>query len=116
MSMIKLNYNNMMSRALGKQGITDEQLDNLLPALRQAKIELEKRRGKQMQGWMLSPYNQDGVVNEILKTAAEVQSRCDAFVVLGIGGSSSICTTTNCPVPFANIPVCTSSTTSTPNV
>ena len=88
MSMIKLNYNNMMSRALGKQGITDEQLDNLLPALRQAKIELEKRRGKQMQGWMLSPYNQDGVVNEILKTAAEVQSRCDAFVVLGIGGSA----------------------------
>lgn len=88
MSMIKLNYNNMLSNALGEQGITDEQLRAIAPALRQARFNVEQRRGEGMQGWMLSPYNQDEVVEDILATAKDVQARCDAFVVLGIGGSA----------------------------
>lgn len=86
--MIKLNYNNMMSRVLGEQGITDEQLSALIPSLAEAQAAVEKNRGVHMHGWMLSPYNQDEVVRDILKVAADVQKRCDAFVVLGIGGSA----------------------------
>lgn len=88
MGMIKVNYNNMLSRTLGAQGITDEQLREISPALRQARANAELKRGEGMQGWMLSPYNQKEVVKEILKVAADVQKRCDAFVVLGIGGSA----------------------------
>lgn len=88
MSMIKVNYNNMLSKVLGEQGITDEQLRAISPAMRKARFNVEQKRGEGMQGWMLSPYNQDDVVEEILKTAADVQKRCDAFVVLGIGGSA----------------------------
>lgn len=85
---VKLNYNNMMSRVLGDEGITDKQLASLVPALTKARNAVEAKRGEGMQGWMLSPYNQDAVVERILKVAADIQQSCDAFVVLGIGGSA----------------------------
>lgn len=88
MNTIKVNYNNMLSRVLGSQGITDKQIESIVPALQQARLNVENNRGQCMQGWMDSPYNQDKVVQDILKTAKDVQSRCDAFVVLGIGGSA----------------------------
>ncbi len=88
MNTIKVNYNNMLSRVLGSQGITDKQIESIVPALQQARLNVENNRGQGMQGWMDSPYNQDKVVQDILKTAKDVQSRCDAFVVLGIGGSA----------------------------
>ena len=88
MNTIKVNYNNMLSRVLGSQGITDKQIESIVPALQQARLNVENNRGQGMQGWMDSPYNQDKAVQDILKTAKDVQSRCDAFVVLGIGGSA----------------------------
>lgn len=85
---ITLNYNNMMTDAIGEKGIAYEQLNALIPALQQAHNTVEANRGKDMQGWMNSPYNQDEVVKSILKTAEDVRKRYDAFVVLGIGGSA----------------------------
>lgn len=41
-----------------------------------------------MMGWADLPYNQDGVVEDILATAKAVQKDFDNFVVLGIGGSA----------------------------
>ena len=78
----------MLSRVFGSQGITDKQIESIVPALQQARLNVENNRGQGMQGWMDSPYNQDKAVQDILKTAKDVQSRCDAFVVLGIGGSA----------------------------
>lgn len=85
---IKVNYNNMMESSLGDKGITDEQIAELLPVARAAHAGVEAGRGKGMQGWMDSPYNQDDVVERINKVAKRVQGACDAFVVLGIGGSA----------------------------
>ena len=85
---IKVNYNNMMESSLGDKGITDEQIAELLPVAKAAHAGVEAGRGKGMQGWMDSPYNQDDVVERINKVAKRVQGACDAFVVLGIGGSA----------------------------
>ena len=85
---IKVNYNNMMESSLGDKGITDEQIAELLPVARAAHAGVEAGRGKGMQGWMDSPYNQDDVVERINNVAKRVQGACDAFVVLGIGGSA----------------------------
>lgn len=85
---IKVNYNNMMENALGAKGITDKQIEELLPLAVKAHQGVEAGRGKGMQGWMDSPYNQDDVVERINKVAKRVQNNCDAFVVLGIGGSA----------------------------
>ena len=39
-------------------------------------------------GWTELPYNQNEIVEDILKTAKEVRSKFKYFVVLGIGGSA----------------------------
>ena len=85
---IRLNYNNMMEQVLGANGITDKQLTDLIPLAKAAHKGVEEGRGKAMQGWMDSPYDQADVVERINKVAKRVQAKCDAFVVLGIGGSA----------------------------
>ena len=85
---IRLNYNNMMEQVLGANGITDKQLTDLIPLAKAAHKGVEEGRGKAMQGWMDSPYDQADVVERINKVAKRVQAKCDAFVVLAIGGSA----------------------------
>lgn len=85
---VKLNYNNMMSTKLGERGFTDEQLRAAFPLAEQAHKGVEQGRGKNMQGWMDSPFNQDEVVLRIQKTAERIQKKFKNFVVLGIGGSA----------------------------
>lgn len=85
---IKVNYNNMMSYALGEQGITDEELNLHVSLAAQAHRSVEEGRGNNMQGWMDSPYNQDEIVKQINACAKKIQDTCENFVVLGIGGSA----------------------------
>lgn len=85
---VKVNYNNMMSYALGQQGVTDEELNSHVFLAKKAHKSVEAGRGKDMQGWMDSPYNQDEVVSQILAAAKRIQNACENFVVLGIGGSA----------------------------
>lgn len=85
---VKLNYNNMMANKLGSRGFTDEQIEAALPIAQAAHRGVENGRGKNMQGWMDSPYNQDEVVARIQKTAARIAKNYKNFVVLGIGGSA----------------------------
>lgn len=85
---IKLNYNNMMESAIGDKGITQAELDSHIELAKAAHAGVEQHRGQGMQGWMDSPYNQDEVVARINQVAKRVQNSCDAFVVLGIGGSA----------------------------
>ncbi len=85
---IKVNYNNMMQRVLGEQGITDQQLQQNADLCLHAHQTVEQNRGKGMQGWMDSPYNQQDVVERIKEVAKRIQNECETFVVLGIGGSA----------------------------
>ena len=85
---IRLDVNPMMAEYVGPRGISRAELDAKIPAMKQAHAAVEAGRGKDMQGWMDLPYNQDKIVAEIEKTAAEIRGEFEAFVVLGIGGSA----------------------------
>lgn len=85
---IQVNYNNMMASVIGKRGITDSELQNIMPLIKTAHGKVESGRGSAMQGWMDSPYNQAEVVDRIEKLALNIQNRFENFVVLGIGGSA----------------------------
>ncbi len=85
---IRLDVNPMMAEYVGSHGITREELNAKVPAMKQAYAAVEAGRGKDMQGWMDLPYNQDAIVTEIEKTAKEIRSEFETFVVLGIGGSA----------------------------
>ena len=85
---IRLDVNPMMAEYVGSRGISRAELDAKIPAMKQAYAAVEAGRGKDMQGWIDLPYNQEAVVAEIEKTAKEIRSEFEAFVVLGIGGSA----------------------------
>ena len=85
---IRLDVNPMMAEYVGPRGISRAELDAKIPAMKQAHAAVEAGLGKDMQGWMDLPYNQDKIVAEIEKTAEEIRGEFEAFVVLGIGGSA----------------------------
>ncbi len=85
---ITVNYNNMMQYALGERGISDAELKEQEILAQSAHFQVEAARGRGMQGWMESPYDQAEVVKQIKATAARIRKRYEAFVVLGIGGSA----------------------------
>ena len=85
---IRLDVNPMMAEYVGEHGIARAEMEALSGAMRDAHAMVEAGRGKGMQGWMDLPYNQEAVVAEIEKTAKEIRSEFETFVVLGIGGSA----------------------------
>ena len=85
---LTFDFNNMMSGAVGKDGITDGEINGCAAKAAEARAAVLAEAGKGWQGWMNLPYNQDEIVKDILECAVSVRSRCDAFVVLGIGGSA----------------------------
>ncbi len=88
-SAIKFDYNNMMSTYVGdKEGITDKELASTKNLAIQAHTYFKLNRGTGMMGWSELPYNQNDVVKDVINTAKIVRRNCDAFVVLGIGGSA----------------------------
>lgn len=85
---ITVNYNNMMSYALGEHGISDAQLKEKEILAQSAHFLVEAARGVDMQGWMDCPYEQSETVKSIKSTAARIRKKFENFVVLGIGGSA----------------------------
>ena len=85
---ISINYNNMMKHTIGEQGISEIEYKSHTTLAQFAHAKVEEGRGKGMQGWMDSPYNQKEVVKQINATAKRIKKTCESFVVLGIGGSA----------------------------
>lgn len=83
---LRLDYNNMMSDMLGEHGIREEEIDGISEQLNQACRALVENRGNMR--WRELPYNQNQIVEDIIKAAEEIRKRCEYFVVLGIGGSA----------------------------
>ena len=83
---LRLDYNNMMSDMLGERGIQEEEIDGISEQLNQACRALVENRGNMR--WRELPYNQNQIVEDIIKAAEEIRKRCEYFVVLGIGGSA----------------------------
>ena len=85
---LKLDYNNMMAEFVGKEGFTEEELEEGLKQARRAYRAVMTSRGEGMTGWMDLPVAQTEIVKDIMSTAREVRKKFDNFVVLGIGGSA----------------------------
>ena len=85
---IRMDYNNMMSASVGKDGFTDKNLTAIEEELAKAFDAVEAGKGKGMMGWADLPYNQDEVVEDIIETAKQIRKNYEYFVVLGIGGSA----------------------------
>ena len=83
---LRLDYNNMMSDMLGENGIREEEIENISEQLGQASQALAENRGSMR--WRELPYNQNQIVEDIIRAAEEIRKRCEYFVVLGIGGSA----------------------------
>ncbi len=78
----------MMAEFVGKEGFTDEELEEGLKQARRAYRAVMTSRGEGMTGWMDLPVAQTEIVKDIMSTAREVRKKFDNFVVLGIGGSA----------------------------
>ena len=87
---VTLDYNNMTDTFLGDKGFTDAQLSKYSSKAAAAFRYVKENRGKDelFMGWTELPYNQNEIVDDILKTAKEVRKNFQYFVVLGIGGSA----------------------------
>ena len=86
---LRFDYNNMMAEFVGeKEGYTKAKLDLLKDKAASAYKTVHANRGTGMMGWSELPYNQNEIVEDIIKTAEDVRKNFDTFVVLGIGGSA----------------------------
>ena len=85
---LKLDYNNMMAEFVGKEGFTEEELEDGLKQARRAYRAVMTSRGEGMTGWMDLPSSQTEIVKDIISTARDIRRKFDNFVVLGIGGSA----------------------------
>lgn len=87
---LTVDYNNMMSAALGEKGFTDEKLASYAGKAQTAYRFVANNRGRDelYMGWTELPYNQKEIVADILETAAGIRKNFRYFVVLGIGGSA----------------------------
>lgn len=85
---IKFDFNNMMESSIGAQGIKESEIDALAQQAADAYAYFEKNRGTGWMGWSELPYNQKDIVEDIIKTAADIRANYENFVVLGIGGSA----------------------------
>lgn len=86
---LKLDYNNMMADYIGeKEGFSADVFNKNKKIINDAYNTVSANRGTGMMGWTELPYNQKGIVEDIIKTAKDIKKKFDNFVVLGIGGSA----------------------------
>ena len=83
---IRIDYTNMFTAACGPHGITEDELHAEFEAGKKAIASLRAKRDQIR--WRNLPYNQAEIVAKINSVAADVRSRAESFVVLGIGGSA----------------------------
>lgn len=87
--LVQLDVNHLMSDMLGERyGISPDTINAYQQAAKAAFHNVKLNRGKGWLGWTELPYDQDEIVNDIQRTAAQIRARFKSFVVLGIGGSA----------------------------
>lgn len=78
---------------LKERGITEEQIKELIPSIEKGhKILMEARKNEalriqNMQQWLALPYQEEQLVNEIIKTADDFSAKYENIISFGIGGS-----------------------------
>ncbi len=85
---IKLDYNNMMSEAIGKEGFNKADFAGVKDRVDFAVNYFNEKAGSGFMGWTKLHDQQDAICADIIATATEIRSNFKNFVVLGIGGSA----------------------------
>jgi glucose-6-phosphate isomerase len=104
-SRLTIDYRNAMAAAVGPaHGVTDAMLDEIAPVIAGQHARLAAERAAGGQRWMELP-SDTALVAEIEAFAAEVRSRYQDFILVGIGGSSlgAIATVQALTHPFRNL-------------
>jgi glucose-6-phosphate isomerase len=104
-SRLTIDYRNAMAAAVGPaHGVTDAMLDEIAPVIAGQHARLAAERAGGGQRWMELP-SDTALVAEIEAFAAEVRSRYQDFILVGIGGSSlgAIATVQALTHPFRNL-------------
>ncbi|MEI6101931.1 MAG: glucose-6-phosphate isomerase [Eubacteriales bacterium] len=83
---MKIDFNNMLKPAIGPHGIALDVVERM--SVRIADVHKGMCAKKDAMAWRALPYNQDEIAADMEKLAAEINSRFENFVVLGIGGSA----------------------------
>ena len=83
---VRIDCGNMLAEAVGKHGITAEEISEMLPRAEGAFAGVEKKRGEMR--WRLLPETQLEILPAVEEAAEFVRSKADNFVILGIGGSA----------------------------
>jgi glucose-6-phosphate isomerase len=83
---MKIDFNNMLKRNIGDHGLTDIEIRTISERIPDVHKNMERKKARM--AWRALPYNQDGVVADIVAEARRINSEFDNFVVFGIGGSA----------------------------
>lgn len=83
---LKFDFGNMCASQTGAHALTDERIASA--QVRLGEVHAAMCAKLDAMAWRKLPYNQDGVVEKIEKTAAGIRENFENFVVLGIGGSA----------------------------
>lgn len=85
---LRLDFNNMLTDYVGKEGISLDDIKAIGGKIEKAKKAMIEKRANGGMDWRDLPYNQAEIVADIIGYVNEVKEDFDAFVVLGIGGSA----------------------------
>ncbi|MDR2903795.1 MAG: glucose-6-phosphate isomerase [Clostridiales bacterium] len=85
---LRMDFNNMMTDFVGKEGISEDDIRAISDKIENAKTAMVEKRNSGGMDWRDLPYTQADVVADILAYVNEVKADIEAFVVLGIGGSA----------------------------
>ncbi len=87
---VRVDYTDMTDKYLGERGVSPKTIEENKKLARVAHAYVNENRGKDelFMGWTELPYNQEEIVEDILKTAKDIRRKFEYFVVLGIGGSA----------------------------
>ena len=84
---VRLDLNGVLAAAAGADGLAEDDLAGLEPALTRVREDLSARRAAGALGFADLPHRREDV-RRVLDSAAEVRGDFDTLVVLGIGGSA----------------------------
>lgn len=83
---MKLDFNNMLDSMVGEHGISVQDIETMLSRIPEVHEGMEKK--KSQMAWRALPYNQDELIEDMVKEAKRINKDFDNFVVFGIGGSA----------------------------
>lgn len=85
---LRLDYNNMMSEAVGSEGLDESVFAENAAFIEKAYKTVMDGRGKGWQEWCDLPYVGNDYLDEMISYCDGIRRKAESFVVFGIGGSA----------------------------